>query len=113
MDGYGVRAEDVTNASESAPVSLEVMGARLAGGDDALALSPGKAVRIMTGAVIPPGVDAVVIRENTDESDVREDATGIVRVKKPAKRGENIRRQGEDCAVGERVGARGDVVTPG
>src|SRR5690606_22991023 len=52
-------------------------------------------------------------RENTDEADVRDDATGTVRIRKAPQPGENVRRQGEDCAEGEGVGAPGDVVTPG
>lgn len=113
MDGYGLRADDARGASEDAPVALDVVGAQLAGGVDVGEVPAGKAVRIMTGAVIPPGVDAVVMRENTDESGVRDDASGVVKIKKAPARGENVRRKGEDCAEGELVGAPGDVVTPG
>lgn len=109
MDGYGLRASDV----EHAPVSLEVSGAQLAGGEHVGMVAPGTAVRIMTGAVIPEGVDAVVMRENTDESGVKDDATGTIVVQKAPRAGENIRRQGEDVTAGEEVGVPGDVVTPG
>src|SRR5690606_29988022 len=73
----------------------------------------GKAVRIMTGAIIPPGVDAVVMRENTDESRVRDDGSGTVSVRVAPLSGENIRRRGEDIAAGDGAGAPGDVVTTG
>ncbi len=113
MDGYGLRAQDAAGASDERPVALELVGAQLAGGADVGAVPAGKAVRIMTGATIPAGIDAVVMRENTDESRVNDDATGSVAVRSAPRAGENIRRRGEDTAAGEVVGALGDVITPG
>src|SRR5437763_6252669 len=60
MDGYAVRAADVTKL----PATLEVIGQAAAGHPFAGSLGPGQAVRIFTGAPVPPGADAVVIQEN-------------------------------------------------
>ncbi|MFZ9889742.1 MAG: gephyrin-like molybdotransferase Glp, partial [Myxococcota bacterium] len=78
-----------------------------------LEAAPGHAARIMTGAFIPMGVDAVIMREQTNEEAVTAEGTGVVTVLHAAKPGENIRRLGEDVSRGEPVGAAGDVVTPG
>jgi molybdopterin molybdotransferase len=113
MDGYGVRAVDVITARSEEPVSLRVERAILAGatGRDAIALTPGCAVRIMTGAPIPQGVDAVVMREDTDETAVHE-GEGVVRVRRAVTAGENVRRRGEDVERGGLVARAGQVVTP-
>jgi molybdopterin molybdotransferase len=113
MDGYGVRAIDVATASAGSPQALVVERAILAGASnsDTAALQPERAVRIMTGAPIPPGVDAVVMREDTDESDVREGA-GTVRVQRAVASGENVRRRGEDVEKGALVARAGHVMTP-
>lgn len=113
MDGYGVRASDVEGASEASPVRLPVVGAQLAGGAPVEEVPPGRAARIMTGAPIPPGVDAVVMRELCDESDVNDDGTGTVAVKRAVPVGEAIRRMGEDVTLGGEVGRPGLRLTPG
>lgn len=112
MDGYGVRASDLEGASEETLVRLPVQGMQLAGGTSIEALAPGKAVRIMTGAPIPPGVDAVVMRELCDESRVA-DGQGEVGFKKAPAPGEAIRRKGEDVGHQDEIVARGTRVTPG
>jgi molybdopterin molybdotransferase len=113
MDGVGVRAEDVAGASAEAPVTLRVVGSSLPGGAPALtagrALEPGECVRIMTGAPLPPGVDAIVMRELTDESQV---AQGSVRVLEAVRAGMHVRARGEDLDEGALVSRAGDVVTP-
>jgi molybdopterin molybdotransferase len=102
MDGYAIRAADVAG-----PCALEVAGARYAGDLAGQGLAPGAAVRIFTGAPLPPGADTVV----------REEATvaegGRVRFLEAARRGDNVRLAGEDVAqgglaldAGVRVGAR-------
>lgn len=119
MDGYGVRAEDIASASDTAPVALKVVGRVLPGADpappDSVPLQAGTAVRIMTGAKIPAGVDAVIMRENTDEAEVEsndETAFGTVKIKVASPAGEAIRRQGEDVKNGEVILAAGSRLGP-
>ena len=66
MDGYAVRATDLRGASQGGPVTLDVVGVVRAGGGSSVKLGPGEAVRIMTGAPLPPGADTVVRVEDTD-----------------------------------------------
>lgn len=118
MDGYAVRASDTVGAAEDAPVSLAVIGEVAAGYEYAGEVQPGTAVRIMTGAPIPRGADAVVPFEETDEPFERAPArTGrleatSVRIFKAARPGANIRRAGEDLREGEVVVRSGTVLRP-
>ena len=66
MDGYAVKSEDVSGASKDSPVSLKVVGEVLAGEYPVISCESNTAVRIMTGAMIPDGYDAVVKQEDTD-----------------------------------------------
>jgi molybdopterin molybdotransferase len=111
MDGYGVRSVDVVAAGDVQPVPLAVVGASLAGGAAAAGIGPGQAVAITTGAAIPSGVDAVVMRERCDESGV-DGGAGVVGVRHPAPPGEHIRPRGEDIDEGTVVGTAGALVTP-
>lgn len=95
MDGYAVRAADCTVI----PATLAVTGYIPAGGKPEPAVAPGCAVKIMTGAPIPPECDAVVPFEETEEAD------GTVRLLEPVVRRQHIRFHGEDVA-------QGDVVIP-
>jgi molybdopterin molybdotransferase len=117
MDGYAVRAADTAGASESSPCELQVIGELAAGYvyDGEVAL--GTAVRIMTGAPIPAGADAVVPFEETDEPfDRAPSGTGAlsakVNVLKAAKAGANVRPAGGDVKAGEVVVPRGTVLRP-
>ncbi|MBM3945029.1 MAG: molybdopterin molybdenumtransferase MoeA, partial [SAR202 cluster bacterium] len=67
MDGYAVQAASVRGASDSSPVTLKVIGSVAAGEVPKNTVVPGTAVRIMTGAPVPDGADAVVPFEETDE----------------------------------------------
>lgn len=99
MDGYAVRAEDVA----AAPVTLPVIGDVAAGDGGLNALGPGLVTRIMTGAPLPAGADAVVPVEWTDGGTAR------ARIDRPAPLGNAIRRAGEDVRAGDvvlREGAR-------
>lgn len=102
MDGYAVRAADVVGAREQAPVALTVIG-EVAGGADAggLVLAPGQAVRIMTGAMLPAGADAVVMVERTDGG------TETVAVRDAVPVGRSIRPAGEDVGPGPSSYRRG------
>ena len=73
MDGYAVRAADVADAEPDSPVSLPVVGEIAAGAAAPHRLSPGTAMKIMTGAPVPEHADAIVPYENTDRgaSDVK------------------------------------------
>ena len=106
MDGYALRADD----TRGAPVELDVVGTIGAGDDGSVQVGAGQAVRIMTGAPIPDGADAVVKVELTRRLDGAGDR---VLVEASVKPGNHVRRPGEDVAAGERVLEPGTVVTPG
>jgi molybdopterin molybdotransferase len=94
MDGYAVRAADVAGATESSPVTLPVVGDVAAGSSTPYSVQPGLCVRIMTGAPMPPGADAVVPQEWTDEG------LAQVTIRGAAEPGRHVRRAGEDVAPG-------------
>jgi molybdopterin molybdotransferase len=95
MDGYAVRAADVEGAAEDDPVQLPVVGEVAAGQSRILAVSPGTAVKIMTGAPLPTGADAVVPVEWTDGG-----AAGV-RITQAPQPGQHVRRRGEDVQEGD------------
>jgi molybdopterin molybdotransferase len=97
MDGYAVRAEDVSEAKPGPGVVLRVIGDIPAGQSPSFHVGPGEAARIMTGAPIPSGADAVVMVEDTRAEG------GAVRIFEAANRGQHIRPAGEDVAPGQRV----------
>lgn len=103
VDGYAVRAADAA----SAPVVLDVAGEVAAGAVHDAPLTPGTAIKIMTGAPIPPGADAVVMVEDTERL-----ADGRVSIAVAAAPGAGIRRSGSDVAAGQRLFSPGDPVRP-
>ncbi len=105
MDGYAVRVADVEHASPDTPAALSVIADLPAGYLPERDIVPGEAVRIMTGAPIPGGADAVVRVEDTEKAD------GDVRIFRSAEDGENVRRAGEDVKLGEQVLTRGRVLS--
>ncbi|MFI9452607.1 gephyrin-like molybdotransferase Glp [Amycolatopsis sp. NPDC052450] len=105
MDGYAVRAEDIASAEE-APVTLPVAEDIPAGRVDITKLEQGTAHRIMTGAPLPPGADAVVMVEHTDGG------VTDVRILRTAVPGAHIRRQGEDVVEGTVALSAGTVLGP-
>jgi len=109
MDGYAVRAADTVGASDASPVILSVTATLAAGTAPGVVVGPGDAVRIMTGAPLPPGADAVVMVERTT---ARDDGKAVA-VLAPAQVGDHIRPPGEDLAPGQTVVASGTVLTPG
>lgn len=90
MDGYAVRSADVVKC----PCTLRLIGEVAAGSAARPRVRPGTCVRILTGANIPPGADAVVMVEQTDESD------GLVTFQTKVPAGSNIRRRGEEAKKG-------------
>lgn len=106
MDGYGVREADVAKATPSSPVRLRIAGLVRAGDNPQSRLKPGTAVKIFTGGKIPPGVEAVVVKESCAEG------AGDVVVRESVRAGANIRRRGEEIRNGARVLHAGTRITP-
>ncbi len=105
MDGYAVRSSDVEAASGSAPTSLVVVGDISAGEGSPAPIGPGQAMRIMTGAALPPGADAVVPVELTSlpAAMAGEGLPDHVTVVKAVKAGDFVRRAGQDVRRDTRV----------
>ena len=124
MDGYAIRSADVQGATEDAPVTIEIIGEVRAGQAPDQAVRRGTAVRIATGAPVPPGADAVIPVEGTTPLDAAgavagergRDATGPLPAQIAAHAaipvGGSIRRQGSDLAAGTRILEAGTVVSP-
>jgi molybdopterin molybdotransferase len=106
MDGYAVLAGDVAAASAQTPVTLPVDGEIAAGDTGRRELAAGSCIRIMTGAPMPAGADAVVPVELTDGG------TGRVEIREPVGPGSSIRRRGGDAVPGDLLLPRGARVGP-
>ncbi len=106
MDGYAVRAVDTRAASPDNPVQLPVTGDVVAGTKSRSGMGPGLSVRIMTGAPIPAGADAVIPLERTDRGVAK------VTISEPILSGECIRRAGEDLAAGAPALSAGAAIGP-
>nr|WP_254076808.1 gephyrin-like molybdotransferase Glp [Streptomyces pacificus] len=125
MDGYAVRVADIARAGEDAPAVLTVVGDIAAGSGEARTVGPGQAARIMTGAPLPPGAEAVVPVEWTDGGTgggpatamrpagaAPQGATGEVRVYRPAAPGAHVRGRGSDARAGDLALPAGTVLGP-
>ncbi|MFD4565341.1 gephyrin-like molybdotransferase Glp [Streptomyces sp. NPDC058467] len=125
MDGYAVRVADVAGASEEYPAVLTVVGDVAAGQAEQPHVGPGQAARIMTGAPLPPGAEAVVPVEWTDgglgegpvsgmraHSAAPEGASGQVHVHRPAEVRAHVRAMGSDVKAGDRALEAGTVLGP-
>ena len=114
MDGFAVRAEDVVNATSASPQNLRVVADIPAGSVPSISLAPGQAARIMTGAHLPQGADAVVPVEDTDfvNRDAGSHPPEQVQIHVPAKRGGNVRPRGMDIHAGEVVIQKGHRLKP-
>jgi len=106
MDGFAVHSGDVAGADEQNPVTLKIAALSRAGEPYTGPVPEGTAVKIMTGAVVPSGADAVVMKEYVDEQ------AGTILVKRAALRGDHIRRRGEEFAEGQTALDAGTLVTP-
>ena len=106
MDGYAVRAAETSGASAQAPVVLPVAGDVPAGAAPT-PLAPGSAQRIMTGAMLPEGADAVVKVEDTDQAPGPHPLPERVEIRVAAREGLNVRRAGENVRAGDSVMAAG------
>ncbi len=115
MDGFAVRSEDTRGAGEKTPKYLEVIDTVMAGSISNKEVVPGTAIRIMTGAPVPKGADAVVQFEHTDEPQ-NKDTVGQpatrVGIMEEARSELNIRKAGEDIARGATALKKGTVIRP-
>ncbi|MBT2756412.1 molybdopterin molybdotransferase MoeA [Mesobacillus foraminis] len=110
-DGYAVRSEDTRGAAQTSPVKFQVIDHIGAGMVSDKTIGPFQAVRIMTGAQMPEGSDAVVMLELTKEA---EEADGkFMFVKRVHQKGENISFRGEDAKEGEVLVKKGTFINPG
>ncbi|MEO9326542.1 molybdopterin molybdotransferase MoeA [Gordonia aurantiaca] len=110
MDGFAVVATDLASATPENPVTLPVAEDIPAGRTDALTLRPGTTHRIMTGAPLPAGADAVVPVELTDATAGSGAAAAQVTFTAPVEVGKHIRRAGSDIAAGTRALPAGAVI---
>jgi molybdopterin molybdotransferase len=110
MDGYAVRSSDTAGATDDAPVVLRVVDHIAAGSMPQAEVGMGEASRIMTGAPVPPGADAIVMVEVTEGLEAGGSTGGTVAIKRPATFGDHIRHAGEDAHAGETVLHAGEVV---
>jgi len=100
MDGFAVRAESTTGATENTPRHFMLRGEIQAGGySNTIPVAKETAIRIMTGAPIPPGANAVIPVENTEEDTNR----GVISVFMELREYDNIRFAGEDIKVNQKV----------
>lgn len=106
MDGYAVRAADTLGATPDHPVRLRIVHDLAAGYVSEVAVQPGTAIRIMTGAPMPPGADAVVEFEDTEQ------AGEWVQIRKAVAPGKNVRSAGEDVRKGELILPKGTEMRP-
>ena len=112
MDGYALRTEDIRGASETSAVTLRVTGSVAAGQLPTGSVEPGTAIRIMTGAPIPEGADAVVPFEDTDEVERRASGQSLseIAIREDVPTAANVRPAGQDVRAGERVLESGTVL---
>jgi molybdopterin molybdotransferase len=106
MDGYALRGEDTFGASAYNPLTLRIIGASMPGQPYLGQVRPGEAVRIMTGAPVPDGADAVLPAEFAEES------AGTLRVVEPMAPKRHVGRRGEDVAPGQIVLHAGRLLRP-
>jgi len=112
MDGYAIRARDTAEAGSKTPAVLRVIDTVIAGAISTKEVVPGTAIRIMTGAPVPKGADAVVRFEDTDETERKGAAQNEIGVLCKLKPGANIRRAGEDVVKGSLILKKGTVIRP-
>ena len=111
MDGYAVLSEDAACATPQEPVCLKIIDEVPAGSVSARQVVPGTAIRLMTGAAVPDGADAVVMFEQTEE--FQADGQDCVRIKHRTVHGQNITAIGEEIAEGQLLMGAGTRIGPG
>lgn len=106
MDGYALKAHDTFSSSPNNPTELTIVDRICAGSISHAVVEEGKAVKIATGAPLPPGADAVVMEEYTQEQGDQ------LQVESPLTPGENVSFQGEDVEKGDVIVKRGRLLQP-
>ncbi len=113
MDGYAVLAKDTQNASPTNPITLKVVDNIPAGATPTAPLTPGTAARIMTGAPVPEGADAVIRFEETSEHiDTNQVSSDEVLIYHSVSTEDNVRKIGEDIQTGQAVLEQGHKIRP-
>lgn len=112
MDGYAVRVAETAHATESQPMSLPVSGDIPAGSPIPPPLQSGTAMRIMTGAPVPEGADAVVPVEETDDRRDSQTHPAVIRIFRAPAPGANVRPAGQDVKAGQAVMPAGTILRP-
>ncbi len=106
VDGYALRAEDTFQAREYNPVELRVVDEIAAGEESTARVEPGTAVKLLTGAKMPEGANAVLMQEMAERED------SIIKVLRPVAPGQNVAFAGEDVKKGETVLRKGQILRP-
>ncbi len=106
MDGFAVRWEDIQRAGADHPISLKIIGESQAGFPFKGEVHPGTAVRINTGAMLPPGSDTVIPVEEVHQEQA------FIEVRTAGSKGQHVRYQGEEFQKGERLLKAGTVLSP-
>lgn len=114
MDGYALIAADLAEASPQSPATLRVVGDVAAGAVLDVIVERGTAVRIMTGAPVPPGADAVVPVEDTNEAwrNRERPLPEQIQVNRSVKVGDYVRHPGEDIQSGQVILEKGHILRP-
>ncbi len=114
MDGYAMRAADLVGATVDSPAALRVIGDVAAGAMPTMTVTAGTAVRIMTGAPVPMGADAVVPVEDTNEAwrDAERPLPTQVEIRRQVQAGDYLRHPGEDIEAGIIVAKKGHLIRP-
>jgi molybdenum cofactor synthesis domain-containing protein len=110
VDGYAVRAADTAGATAETPVRLRIVAELPAGRAPTVPVGPGEAIRIMTGAPVPDGADAIVMVEDTTVGENGDG--GFVAIGREARNGDHVRPAGGDLAVGAPAIPAGSVLGP-
>jgi molybdenum cofactor synthesis domain-containing protein len=110
VDGYAVQAADTAGAAPETPVRLRIVGELPAGRAPTVPVGPGQAIRIMTGAPVPDGADAIVMVEDTTVGDNGDG--GVVAIGREARPGDHVRAAGGDLAAGAPAIPPGSVLGP-
>lgn len=111
LDGFAVRSEDTVNATRQNPIELEVIETVGAGAIAKQVPQPGQVIRIMTGAKMPEGTDAIVMFELTKE--IERDGKTYIVIKRPFKANDNISFRAEETKTGDILVEEGRMVEPG
>ncbi|MEK7828934.1 MAG: gephyrin-like molybdotransferase Glp [Deltaproteobacteria bacterium] len=111
MDGYALRAIDTKTASKNKPIILKVIEDLPAGYTAKKTIKKGEAIRIMTGAPMPKGADAVLMVEDTEKTEIKGQKSEV-KIFREARLGDNIRKAGEDFRKGDLVLTKGVTIRP-